>query len=450
MFKFFVFLALCAFIAALFFTLTEKTTVIFQTSCGAYFYKDPQPDSTPAPGFKYTPTIGRFYNAKDLAKEITEQAASEDFPLTVTFQEGRFHISSPLVLRITDTEYSTSDQMIDGVYVGARYGEAARFLNHLMIECEISYPPPDDSGQVYTKLLSTRKLINALIGNNPIPPAPTAVSNSLNANNLFLNLVWTEPPNKAYKVGIYLQNFSVEPSHVENWDLVSDQGVTSLAIPNLTTGETYLGGASFIGRYDESPPRMAVGPGITIPIPGLELDIFNFLGSGVLNTQQRTIIPNTHVKILDMNSVNWPENLTAASQIKSINVKFYSSIVNFLGGQTDARITFGQDGPVIYYGYWRFVQRFAPPDDTSSQSTFPFAFASTLNTPRGTTGPTDLLPYDTFTITDPAILAYIFSTSFSPSGSSPQDVYMWCGYPGSVLSINNGTAVIERFDIFYT
>jgi len=444
MFKLFVFLALCAFVAAMYFTLTEKTTVIFQTSAGAFFYTD-----APGPnGFKYTPTIGKFYNAKDLAKEISDQASTQEppFPLTVTFEQGRFRIYSPLTLRITDTEYSPSDQLVNGVYVGARYGEAKRFLNHLMIECEISYPPPYDPGQVFTRLQSTRKLNNSIIGNDPIPLAPEAVSNSINStNNLLMNLVWSAPPNSTYQVGIYLQNISVEPSYVENWDLVSEQGVISLVIPNLTPGDTYLAGASFIGRYDESPPRMAVGPGIPIPAPGLELTLFDILNVGVLNVTPTEIGTNQHTKILDMSDVSWPEGLGMASQIKQINVKFYSSIVNFYGGQTDARITFGIDGPVIYYGYWRFVERLETV--TSNPSQFPFAFASTLNTPRGTTGPTDLLSYDTFSISDPTILAYIFS-NFTAGG--PQSVYIWCGYPNSFLSFNNGVPVIEKFEIIWS
>ena len=441
MFKLFVFLAVCAFIVAVYFTLTAKTTIIFQTSCGAFFYTDVPRLDNGTSGFKYTPTIQKFYNAKDLALEMTTQASAVDFPLTVTFQDGRFHISSPLVLRVTDTEYTTNDNVIDGVYVGARYGEAKRFLNHLMIVCEISYPPPYDPGQIFTRLHSTRRLTNALIGNDPIPPAPLQVTNSLNStNDLLIDVQWIAPPNITYTVGIYLQNSSVPPAHIENWDLMSDQDVTSFSIANLTPGDTYLCGASFIGRYDESSPTMASGSGIPIPQPS-GLTTFDLLAAGTLNTETRFITPNQQVSILDMSGVDWPVGLGAVNQIKSINVKFYSSINQFSGGPSDSRITFGNDGPVIFYAYWRFVEKLL-----TDNSDLPQAFASVLNTPRGTTGPLDaLLNYDTLIISDPNVI----SNMFPNFGAGPISVYMFCGYPGTSLRINDGVPVLEKFELLW-
>jgi hypothetical protein len=443
MFKFFVFLSLCTFVVALYFSLTQKTTIIFQTSCGAFFYTDTPRLDDGTSGFKYTPTTGKYYTAKDLALEMNTQAEAIDFPMTVTFQDGMFHISSPLLLRITDREYMATDDLVDGVYVGARYGEARRFLNHLMIVCEISYPPPYDPGQVFNRLHSTRNLANAFIGNDPIPPKPTAVSNGLNTtNSLLIDVIWSKPPNVTYTVGIYLQNKTAENPNVENWDLITDQGVNAYTVSNLTAGDTYLAGASFIGRYDESPPTMAVGSGVPIPIPGLP--VFDMLAAGELNTTSREITPNDFVKILDMDGVTWPEELTQVSQIKSISIKFYSSIRSFGGRPSDARVTFGQDGPVLYYCYWRFSNR--SEDDTSDTEEFPYSFVSTLFSPKGTTGPLDTpLDQDILVISDPGLISYLIPTL----GAGPVDMYMWCGYSGSRLRINTGVPVIEKFELTY-
>ena len=419
--------------------------ILFQTTCAIVFFIEAMPEDpnygVPANfrTFTFIPRLAYAYSGPELAREMSLQAQNERWPLTVTFQNNAFYFSSPYYFRFTDREFSLTDTIIGGRYVGARYGECVRFLNHLNIEAEqfISYQPPYNAGQAFNFLVGLP--ITTYVGFDAVPAAPAGYNLGLNINNLLLDFLW--PSSTALSYGIFLQTTL---GNVQNWDQVPKTNTVfeTYTFTDLEVGTSFFAGVSSISRYDESEPFMTTTP-ILIPIPGPS--VFDALAGSVKNTMLTTVNINEYTTLISNASNSWPVGLTF-EKITSINIKFYASITT--GFPSDARISFGQTGPLLYYMYWRAVQRI--PGDLSNASTYPVAFASVTNSPYGTKGPVSPpLPYDDLFISNPQHLASLFTTDGTTLIARPPDLTLFVGYPGSQLQFNNGVDVVEKFEIFY-
>jgi hypothetical protein len=209
-------------------------------------------------------------------------------------------------------------------------------------------------------------------------------------------------------------------------------------------GNRYKGGVSFIGRYDESPITLSTQQDVLLPgnpapyvfdiLAGTTTSPNNTasLGQGVVDqTLNVRVSPNQHAKIVDNATVRWPSDLTSYTQIKSVTIRFYSAI-GFgwgAGGSllSDARVTFGIDGPMLFYQYWRIVNK-----DVNDNSIFPFAFANpfgyafaSTNASVGTTGAiSPPLQWTELTLTSPSAIQAFFGNF----GAGPRDIYLFIGY----------------------
>lgn len=442
-------LAFAVLSVALYYTLTSSTKILFQTPCAILFYVD-NPQSVLTTTYTFVPTVGRVYEAKDLAAEMTRGGASILPFFRVEFTDHRFVISCSVALRITDREYTPgAEAIVNGTYIGARYGEATRFLNHMLIQCAPSYPQYDlTSGRAFTTLYSTKSLQNARIGYDPIPAAPTTVSLATDATNPQLLIVmWNKPP-PFVTTGVYLADSGAIDTLMVNWDQVASTP-TFYKYTDLIVGRSFRAGVTFIGRYDESTILQSSSTGVTLQgiVSGtFTLDILagtttitgtntpnpnhnntaSPIGQGVVDLRPTIYVPpNTHVKIVNNSAVRWPQDLISYTQIKSVTIRFYASISTSL--PSDARITFGIDGPMFYYMYWRVIGK-----DAQDQGPEYYAFAST-NATVGTTGAiSPPLAYTDLTITSPAALESLFSNF----GVGPQDVYLFYGYRSTGITYN--------------
>jgi hypothetical protein len=451
--------ALAVLTVALYFALNATTKIIFQTPCGIQFLMDQPPlPETPNLSLHFTPKTNFFYTAPVLVSEMNVAAIAIGYPLAVGFTNNRFTFTSSVPLRILDRELTVLPSIVNGVFVAPRYGEAQRFLNHLSISFEISQPLLDTfstlpSGQTFTFLESTRSLLNVVIGNGPIPRAPTKVNLALNVTNAaLLQLTWSEA-NSLH--GIYLFDVSSVPSEgYVSIDLVQDKN--SYQVTDLTATSQYRAAVSTIGVYDES--EISIAPQtITIPTPvappGTTLYTIDVLtgtglsvGNGVVfNTPNYSILNSLNLKVVDCATARWPTNLLEVSQILSVSLRFYASQrTNSL--PSDARMFFGpiQTSPLLYYQYFKRVARNVA--DTSDSARFPQAFGSTENL-EGNILANSELPFTTYTITDPEHLKRLFLSV--GSGSGPPDLYMFYGYKSTIMSINNSVPCVSLYQITY-
>jgi len=437
-------LAFTVLTVALYLTLHPKVEIVFQTPCAVLFFIN-EPTPTLNATFTYVPRTGYIYKPEELAEEMTRRAMGILPQFEVEFRDNRFVISCAVTLRVTDREYAPGrESIVNGNYVGARYGEAARFLNHLLIPCEISYPQYQINGQTFTRLFSNKSLQNARIGFDAIPSPPQNINLVVDPTNPQLLIVtWNAPPTPFYTAGIYLSDSGGLDKFIVNWDQVSTSPA-SYTYTDLQVGNFYNAAVSFIGRYDESIftvsiQRNVLLPGIPSPyvfdiLAGTTTSPHNTatLGRGVVDeTLNVTVYPNDHRKIVDNSSVRWPSDLISYTQIKSVTIRFYANIQTSL--PSDSRVTFNIDGPMFYYMYWRIIAK-----DPTDLSPFPYAFAST-NASVGTTGViSPPLEYTELTITSPGHIENLFSTF----GAGPQDVYLFYGYYSTYMMYNfdNGTA----------
>lgn len=451
-------LAVAVLSVALYLTITSNTEIIFQTPCAIQFLPD-QPTPTLNATYTFVPQVGRTYKAKDLATEMT-RGARGIFPQFLVEFKDRFVITCGIPLRITDREYAPGEESVtNGIYVGPRYGEAQRFLNHMLIQCEISYPQYDiDSGQVFTSLYSTKSLMNARIGFDPIPAPPSSATLVVNAANPNLLIVtWVAPPSPFYSVGIYLADSGAIDTQLINWDIVSTPP-TFYTFTDLSVGDSYGAAVTFVGRYDES--TLTIARNTNVILPGiLTLNTFNLLagtttspnntntlGQAVVDAQPNTTVRrNRYTRVVNNSAVRWPSDLISFQQIKSFTIRFYASIDTTL--PSDSRLSFGINGPLIYYMYWRIVAK-----DATDTSQFPYAFAST-NASVGTTGAIQPpLAYTSLTITNPVVLANLFSTL----GVGPDDIYLFFGYASTSMLYNfssggvSAPAIVSALSLTYT
>jgi hypothetical protein len=451
-------LAIAVLTVALYFTLTSTTKIKFQTPCGIQFVIDDPLSTSPILSFQFTPQTNVFYSPNNLVKEFNAASLAIGFPIAAEFSDDKFLLTSPVPLRILDREITVLPPIVNGIFIAPRYGEAQRFLNHLSISFDISQPLLDTystlpSGQSFTFLQSTRSLKNAVIGNGAIPTAPTNVNLALNViNSALLDLTWSEASSQQ---GIFLYDVSAVPS--EGYVSIDvAQNVASYKISDLTPLSQYRAGVSNIGIYDESDISFA-SQTITIPIPvappGTTLYTIDVLtgvglssGSGIVFSTPNYVIPNSlNLKVVDCSTAQWPTNLLQVSQIMSLSLRFYASqSARVL--PSDARMFFGPIAisPLIYYQYFKVVQRNLA--DTSNSQQYPTAFGSTENLETNQeSGST--LPFATYTITNPDHLKILF-LSVGP-GSGPPDLYMFYGYKSTRMSVNNGVSCVSLYQITY-
>jgi hypothetical protein len=446
----YIILAMAVLSAALYFTLTSSTKIIFQTPCGIQFLIDQPQVSTTVKAFQYTPKTGVFYTPIVLVNEMNLQSSALGFPMAVSYKNDRFYFSSPISLRILDREgITTLPPIVNGLFVAPRYGEAERFLNHLSMKFSISQPLQDEfngqfSGATFTEIQSGRSLRNAVIGNESVPYPPTNVNIVLNpTNNALITVTWSP----SLTNGIYVSNLTSLPLEgLVSWDVVNS--ATVYQVSELIQNNQYKVGVSIIGFYDESDITVALQT-ITIPVPTSILTIDVLVGTGlssgqgvVFSTPNFSLLNNVNQKIVDCATARWPTNLLQVSQIQSVSLRFYAS-QQINGFPSDARIFFGplQTSPLIFYQFYRFVNKLTA--DTSPPF-FNVAFGSTQNDESNLSG---AVPYGTLTITDPERLKQFF-INFG-TGSGPPDVYMFYGYLGSLIQLNSGVPCVTVYQITY-
>lgn len=432
--------------------------VLFQTACASVFYVTIEDESTGygKPDlnyginglFTFVPEVGRGYSPPELCDAFTLQSQQQSFPLAMRFLDNKFVLDCPYLFRVTDREYSVLDNYDGNTYNGARYGECRRFFSHLKYAVETSYQPPYDAGLAYTKIVSTFQVLD-YSGYFPIPELPSNLSFSVSTeNDQLLTLTWTPSPD--YQSSIFFADITVDPdASVENWDIVPI-GVGEYTFPNLFPDHTYIAGVAYSSNYDESGIQLAY-ENVTVPVP--EPEIFDILAAGTIVTSTIEIGPNQYTTIFN-GPASWPAGLVSVSQIKSLELKFYSNILT--GLPSDARVMINSDpSKLLFYMYWRAVELDSRDPNTTSQY-YSTAFASVINDQTGTLGPLETnLAYDTLLISDPAHLELLFS---SESGLiAPPSLSMFVGYEGSRIEINSqgnigGTPVpvVEKFIIFYT
>ena len=269
-------------------------------------------------------------------------------------------------------------------------------------------------------------------------------------NSALLTLTWTE---NIPLGGIYLYDMTQAPTEgLVSLDLI--QYKTSYQITDLTALNTFKAGVSNIGFYDESDITIA-SQSVIIPTPvgppGTTLYTIDVLtgtgllaGTGVVFNTPNYEIPNSlNLKVVDCATARYPANLLQVSQIKSVSLRFYAS-QDALRLPSDARMFFGpvQVSPLLYYQYFKVVAKNAA--DTSPL-VFSKAFGSTENLETNQTTTAQVLPFATYTITDPAHLARLFLSI----GQGPPDLYMFYGYKSTRMSVNNGVPCVSLYQITY-
>lgn len=199
--------------------LKNKTKITFQTSCAVQFIlMKPQANSASSnkPSyFKFVPEL-REYLASDLAQVMNSQAAVAQFPLSVSFTNGRFILACTDTqtedqgIQVTDREYTDADGATPPpqgpVYQGAQYGEATRFLNHLLIHLETTYLPYNIIGDFFnpgSPAISTQSILDYHIGTIAVPLPPVSCTGTANADYQFTITFPAAPAGCV--TGIYLQ-----------------------------------------------------------------------------------------------------------------------------------------------------------------------------------------------------------------------------------------------------
>jgi hypothetical protein len=447
----YIILSMAVLSAALYFTLTSNTKIIFQTPCGIQFLVNTPQDNTTT-SFQFTPKTGIFYTPLTLVNEMNSASSALGFPLSVSYKDDRFYFSSPVQLRILDRDGITSlPPIVNGLFVAPRYGEAERFLNHLSMKFSISLPLKDEyngqlSGEFFTELQSTRSLRNAVIGTESVPYPPTSASIVLNpTNTALINVTWSP----SLVNGIYVSDLTTQPLEgLVSWDVTTN--VATYQISELVTGNSYRVGVSTIGYYDESDITLAPQT-IIMPVPLNLITIDVLVGTGlrtgqgvVFSTPSYVLPQSTNLKVVDCATARWPTNLLQNTQIVSVSLRFYAS-QRANAFPSDARIFFGplQTSPLIFYQYYRYVNRLTA--DTTNPVTFPIAFGSTLYSES--TNVSGAVPFTTLTITDPDRLKQFF-TSFGQD-SGPPDLYMFYGYASTYMRLNFGVPCVSLYQITY-
>ena len=387
---------------------TEKVQITFQTSCAIQFaFQNSIPALTFIPDLK-------TYNLDELISEMNKAL----YPITVTFSGQMVVIMSPHPFGVTDRQYTAQDGILNGKYVGARYGEAKRFLAHLNISTPIFYGEPNFT---FLTFLKSGFLIGK-IGNTQIPAIPQ-----------ILNITNQTLVSNGDFIGIYLKDLTTPPNNVENWDFAN----TSYTFYNLAP-DSYSAYISAIGTYDETD----LSNSFTFTVSEYDTNqSYDLL-------QNATLVPfniinrNTETKVLNLPSLSIQDpNLSRTTQIKEVLLMYYAEF-NSYNSPSDSRV-YTQD-TVLDYTYWKFVQSVIP-------QKLAFASSNEFKTNLGGVP----LSYTMNTYTDQNLIRQLFG-SFS-GGSFTDNIdfkknmslFFFCGYGGIQLQSNSSVPAISSFSINY-
>lgn len=486
----FVFLVFFVFSFLLYSNLLKSTTeIVFQTPCAVQFIlKKPSANtsnSTKSSFFKFVPQL-KTYDARDLAKEMSQSALSVEFPLEITFSNGRFTLlctdsTTGQEIQVTDREYVSTDGVIPPpsgtTYRGAQYGEATRFLNHLFITLAPTYLPYNIIGESIvfgTPKQSSRDLTNYRIGDIPVPTAPILPSLDSSALEPYSFTITFSAPPSGSKTGIYLQQDSegTTPGNVENWDL-NEEDVVSYTFLNCVSGISYRAAISVVGIYDESPLTYFNSKLITGVPPPTDFEAISDLNASdynALDLNRQFIGPDEYKVLTNFVGRTLPGDLTRRDQIISITIKYYVNIVssetlidgpftlpptypsdsrldieaNPDGAVPSADLSINTNFRVFDYMYWK---RVTPSED--SNVTGADVFAST-GFPGSNYGGLPL-PWADSTITSPSYLDTIFpvDTNGNLKTTNIPNLRFFIGYASNKLLTDGSIYAITKYVISY-
>ena len=423
------------------------TNIIFQTSCNIKFLlTEPPNEDIIYKTFLFSPEIDTVYNASDLAKQITDKAKTEDFPLSVVFLYGKFNV---LCIDENRTLFIVDEESDSTTTVVSHYGEAERFLNHLQIEFPISYFPSDL--HPVKELQSSRNLTGLTISVNTIPNIP--INLVVIPGNNSITISWT--PTMGCKTGIYLK---CDQQVIQSWDLVSENiGVYTFEnIPN----DTYIVGISSVGEYDESIALLS--PPVTLypPPPSRTIRTLNLLDNKTVNNKLKSgnTIYNTYGIATDFDTnppINWPPALTKQNQILNINIKYYTQLkAKYFGFPTlpsDSRIEMEEGGTSTGVGTNYRLLDYMYYKKITPLSTLPmnYVFGSTDFAGDNQGGPP--LPWRTKIISDRNIINAVFpeNTSGNIISQKPPNLRFYCGYKSNEILIDSSQVPIEEYSIVW-
>ena len=466
----------------------NKTSITFRTSCAIQFILDvpiANTSNTPKQSFlKFVPQVGKRYKPHELVKEMNAAAQAAEFPLKVSYVEGKIILSCldnnpQQKIRVTDREFKDTDGAPDPpgtVYQGAQYGEARRFLNHLFIstDFEISYLPYSIPGSYFSfvkegeqggPLTSERSLLYNHIGMGPIPIPPQSCSAQINANYEF-TIEFDAPLPVGSRTGVYLMQV---PGNLENWDIVPlelDEGqVTSYTFTNLGEGQVFRAAISVIGFYDESTLFYQTDEDVTVT--GSSPTSFPIIFNGQTRGERNNIVGGQALFDYSLATTNLPplpNDLTKRSQIISVSIKFYINInsVNSIPGDnifyppsypSDARLdienggtTYGDsvEGYSLFdYMYWKKV---TPSNLASVENSDVFGSTGFPGTNFGGLP----LNWQTSVLTSENVLNQIFpSTGDTLDSRKVPNLRFFIGYASNQLYSDQNISPIYEYSIEY-
>jgi len=459
-----------------------NTGITFQTPCAIQFILDvPIANTTNVEKqsyLKFIPQVGKRYKPSELQLEMNAAAQAVEFPLRVDYTNGKMYFictqSSPQKILITDREFVETDGPLapGGVtYVGAQYGEARRFLNHLFMPLDfvISYLPYNITGSFFdaTNFLgSERSLLNNDIGVDPIPNPPSVCSAAITGDYQF-PIPFNAPP-AGSRTGIYLEQTGPIAGNLENWDIV-DLGeppaqITTYTFVNLGRDQEFRAAISVVGFFDESTLFYQQNGDIIVtgsPQPH-SFKVINNTNRYDKNNIDGDIIIYNDYKVATKNLDLLPQTLEYRSQIVSVTIKFYINInsVQSVGSlifppsyPSDARLEIENGGTAdgesslswstFDYMYWKRVKK----DITAYYDSDVFGSTGFPGTNFGG------LPLDwtTCVLTSAELLDLIFPSSNGGTLQSRQtpNLRFFIGYLSNQLLADQNIAPIYEYSIEY-
>lgn len=302
------------------------------------------------------------------------------------------------------------------------YGSASLFLAHLGIS--------DISGDFnYTSDISGADISGGVTGMT-VPSAPAAPSNAINitTSGFTVTIPTAVPPIRF--INIYLNGVS--------------QGQTSINAGSYTffalrPNTPYTVQATFLSDYDESSLSTALTVTTAPIITSYSVNMLTQPGSAVTPYTGRPV-NYTNVTVATVGTAAWPANLTQVSQIKSVEMQYYSgfSVWNPYY-DSDARFVINPDangdGIDVYYAYSNRVNP-VPGDVTAVGSPNPVG-----------PGPSLVVP-DSTVFADQTTLQRLFGVGGNTDtiDKSNRNFAWFCGYPASFIQ----NCQMTKFIINYT
>jgi hypothetical protein len=414
---------------------TLATVIRFQTTCDIKFIlieTNEQGGQQLYENLLFSPKINYSYNASELARDMTNEATVNAFPMLVSFENGIFTIfctDKDKKLLVVDREYDASVSDL-GI---SQYGAAQRFLNHLYIDWPVSYFPSDVKTPV-KEVQSKKNLTGMIISLDPVPNVPTNLESV--PKNYSITINWI--PTFQCKTGIFLK---IGTSEFQNWDLI-DESIGTYTFESLPSGPKYTAGISAVGTFDESSMLEGTPVEVLVPLPNTLVFIDNST-SPVVNSLISTPIYNSYAKATTFSpGFEWPDRLTKTSQILNIKIKYYMQLISYAGVipgfyptlPSDSRIEVENGATangtastysLLDYMYWKTV---TPNSNSPAPPPNVYIFGSTDFPGTNQGGPS--LPWQTRIITNPGIINAVF-----PSYSNgdlrykiPPNLRFFCGY----------------------